>query len=294
MSLIKQTISNIRMFPLLFQQTPSGYYQHLGTELVGGRPAPRGDEPLWLNLGYWKTARRYPDAAQALARLLGEAAQMSEGDHVLDAGYGFAEQDFQWLEEYGLGKVSGVNITPLHVEIANQRVRERGLEAKFDLRLGSATQLPFPAETFDKVVALESAFHFDTRDDFVREAFRVLKPGGRFAAADGTRDQGEGPPNWYTRLSLRTQCVPVENLCDTQEYCRRLEARGFVNIQRQSIREYVGPGALKYLRLRQQGVPMSEAVVELSDEEIATCYGFDEWKVDGFTDYLIFSAEKPY
>jgi microcystin synthetase protein McyJ len=72
----------------------------LGDDVVEGESGCFGDpnKPLWLNLGYWKTARRYSEAACALACLLADAARLGPGDHLLDVGFGLAEQDFLWLE----------------------------------------------------------------------------------------------------------------------------------------------------------------------------------------------------
>ncbi|HKU39789.1 MAG TPA: hypothetical protein VJR89_16630, partial [Polyangiales bacterium] len=85
---------------LLIRSDPVDYYQYLGDDVVEGISDEFKDpnKPLWLNLGYWKKAHRYVDAAADMARLLGTAAQLGPQDRQLDVGNGFAEQDFLWLE----------------------------------------------------------------------------------------------------------------------------------------------------------------------------------------------------
>jgi len=280
---------------LLMQKNAVDYYQFLGDDVVEGYGDRFADpnKPLWLNLGYWKKARRYPDAASDMARLVADSVRLGPDDHLLDVGFGFGEQDFLWIAEYGVRRISGLNITPLHVERANQRARERGLADRVDLRIGSATEMPFEDSTFDKLTALECAFHFDTREDFFREAFRVLKPGGRLAAADGARETGEGPLTFVNRVNLKRWSVPLANMYDSDEYCRRLEAHGFVNTRYESIRNHVFPGSVKYRKLREKDVSMKDAVIELTQDEIDSCYGLEGWKLTGFTDYVIFTADKP-
>jgi microcystin synthetase protein McyJ len=280
---------------LLLRSDPAEYYRYLGDDVIEGQREGFVDpkKPLWLNLGYWKNARTYPQAAEAMAARVAEAAQLGPNDSLLDVGFGFAEQDMFWVERFGVRHITGVNITAMQVERAQARVRDRGLAEHIDLQVGSATELPFEAASFEKVTALECAHHFDTREQFFKEAFRVLKPGGTLATADGTASAGDPALGFVSRIALKRWCVPLANMYDRDEYVKRLQNVGFVNVRCESIRQYVFPGVVKYQALRQKGVSIHEAIVELSPEDIEQCKGLELFKFTGMTDYVIFSADKP-
>jgi ubiquinone/menaquinone biosynthesis C-methylase UbiE len=203
---------------------------------------------LYLNLGYWKDAAGMDEACEALALLVGERAGIAPGDRVLDVGFGFAEQDMLWADRFRPAKIVGVNITPSQVEAARRRVAERGYADRIELQEGDAVALPFPDASFDRVVGVECAFHFHTRERFLAEARRVLRPGGRLALADVI---AAPPPRgalrrffqWYAWQTFRTQYdLPRENVVRRDRYAEQLREAGFADAAVESISEHVYPG----------------------------------------------------
>ncbi|MHC3475154.1 SAM-dependent methyltransferase [Streptomyces sp. 7R007] len=240
----------------------------------------------YLNFGYWDPdCDDLDDACERLADLLADAAGMREGDRVLDAGFGYADQDMHWLQTRKPELIAGLNITTAQVETARERARERGLADRLDLRIGSATDMPFAAGTFDRVVALESAFHFDTRQDFFREAFRVLRPGGRLAVADVVPLGGRREERVRELHAVWGAFVPTENLYDRHAYAGRLREAGFADIDIRDITGNVYRPVLDHLRrrMRESGdLQMSEDVLGWGMAQYLT-----------HTEYVIASAAKP-
>ncbi|WP_433380111.1 SAM-dependent methyltransferase [Streptosporangium sp. CA-115845] len=190
----------------------------------------------YLNFGYWRNeADTLDDACQALAEKLADAAGFQEGDRILDAGFGYGDQDFMWLKRHSPAKIVGLNVTPTHVRVAQAKAHERGLGDRLIFQEGSATAMTFEPGSFDRVVALESALHFRTRDEFFRQAHHVLRPGGVLATADIVPLN----VNKADRRDLFSTSVPGENLYDGNEYVARLQAAGFVHAQLTSIRTHV-------------------------------------------------------
>ncbi len=257
-------------------------YTFLGTR---SRLAP---DCTFLNLGYWDEATDYRAACETLVDLLGEAAALGPGDTVVDAGCGFGDQDLHWMRTRQPARITALNVTQVQLDYASAHNAHAGIE----YRNGSATALPLGDGEVDAVVSLEAAFHFDTRETFLREAFRVLRPGGRLGVVDllplekDGRVLTGGLRGAFERWAYQ---VPTANVYGVTRYRQILESCGYEAISIQSIREHVFPGFLNYLRRL------------LADPEAASRlpplvrHGIKQVGDHHFSasDYIVVSARKP-
>lgn len=221
---------------------PDRFYNCLSTHNL------LSEHSLFMNLGYWADprVRTLDEASHALAALLGQTARLGPRDEVLDVGFGFGDQLLCWAGNFHPQRLTGLDLTPQHVEVARERMVRAGLASRVSLQVGSATRMPFPAQCFDKVVALESAFHFNTREDFFSEAWRVLRPGGRLALTDIL----PLPGHRFSSLFQAVWQIPPENLYSREDYHARLIEAGFEGVAVHSIREDVYEPLLGFLGRR--------------------------------------------
>lgn len=141
---------------------------------------------LWLDssnraihFGYWdETTHSHADSLVVMNRVMAERVGLREGESVLDAGCGVGGAAI-WLAENYRARVQGVTLVPSQVERAKRYAREGGVEHLAEFSVQDYRRTNFPDSSFDVVWSQESVCHLPVKDEFISEAFRLLKPGGR-------------------------------------------------------------------------------------------------------------------
>ena len=186
-----------------------------------------------LNFGYWAEARRLQDAQVALVHTVARRVPNLRGAAVLDVGSGYSGPAILLAQEYG-ARVDCINIVAEQVRKARLLIERNGVSDRVRCHVANAMDLPFPDDSFDVVFCLEAAHNFADKPRFLREARRVLRPGGTLMLADVTATTTRLLGPWLPALGVR--------LIRARDWRVLLLKTGFRIIHVELMGRHVAPG----------------------------------------------------
>src|SRR5687768_4995949 len=162
-------------------------------------------------------------------------AELKEGDVVLDLGSGGGIDVLLSAKRVGpTGKAYGLDMTDEMLALAEENKHKSGL-TNVEFLKGEIEHIPLPDNSVDVIVSNCVINLSADKDRVLREAFRVLKPGGRFAVSDVVI-RGEIPVEVRRSMELWVGCVA--GALTEAEYRAKLEAAGFDQIEIETTRVY--------------------------------------------------------
>jgi len=204
-------------------------------------------DPITSNL--YDAAQGGEVPADALAASLGcgnptALAELKRGETVLDLGSGGGIDVLLSARRVGpTGTAFGLDMTDEMLALAQENKRKSGL-ANVHFLKGEIENVPLPANSVDVIISNCVINLSGDKDRVLREAFRVLKPGGRLAVSDVVV-RGEVPPAIRRSMELWAGCVA--GALSDRDYVDKLAAAGFENAEIEVTRVYRADDARELL-----------------------------------------------
>ena len=222
--------------------------QGRGNACCGGSAAsPEQWDPITSNLYDQAQAADVPAAAMLASLGCGNPTALAElkaGETVLDLGSGGGIDVLLSAKRVGpTGTAYGLDMTDPMLALAQENKRKSGLTNVHFLK-GEIEHIPLPSDSVDVIISNCVINLSADKDRVLREAFRVLKPGGRFAVSDVVV-RGEVPEAIRRNMELWIGCV-AGALRDA-DYLAKLQAAGFEDAAIEVTRVYSAEDAKEFL-----------------------------------------------
>lgn len=232
---------------------------------------------LAIHYGYWdEKVKTFPQSLLRMNEVMMEAAAIAPSDKVLDAGCGIGGSSIYMAERIGCN-VTGISLSERQIEHARRLAREKKIDDKVEFEAQNYCATSFPSESFDVVWGCESICYADDKEQFIKEAYRLLRPGGRLVVADGfvTKFENNDHPtirNWIDGWQ-------VNYLESPERFEKFMNRAGFKNILYKDISKYTAHSSqrlykfyfLANLYLAWKRITFSDHSTEMQRKNIAAC-----------------------
>ncbi len=218
-------------------------------------------DPITSNLYDEKQKQGLPEEAILASLGCGNPtalAQLKAGEVVLDLGSGGGIDVLLSAKRVGpTGKAFGLDMTDEMLALARENQKKSGIE-NVEFLKGEIERIPLPDNSIDVIISNCVINLSADKDKVLKEAFRVLKPGGRFAVSDVVT-KGEMLPEIREKVLLWVGCIA--GALEENDYRARLTAAGFVDVDLEPTRVYNVEDARAFLS--GQGIDVDAIATEV-------------------------------
>lgn len=256
------------------------------------------DKSRSLHYGYWDAStKNFHEALLNINKIIAQHAAITKDHVALDAGCGVGGSAIWMAKNIGC-KVTGISLSERQIALATASAEKEKLEQLVTFLRKDYTVTGFADNSFDVIWAIESVCYVTDKTEFLREANRILKPGGRLVVVDiFKKENTEGKDTeWLRRLA---HGWAIEEHSTKEKFEQQLTDTGFRIIEIEDASKAIMPSVKRLYTAYFLGLIPTKIynllhpnATELAKRNVDTAYyqyktlKKDLWK------YLIFSVEK--
>jgi cyclopropane fatty-acyl-phospholipid synthase-like methyltransferase len=198
-----------------------------------------------MHYGYWTNeTKNLKEALFNTNDLLAGIAELKPGMRVLDAGCGVGGSSLYIAQKYGC-TTHGISLSTNQIQKASSQASLLNLGHLCKFSVADFCDTSFDSESFDIVWAIESVCHANDKAEFLKEAFRLLKPGGKLVMLDFFRTMPTPNQKQQKWLSNWGQAWAVPQFEYDEWFVKWAEQVGFDVIECKDISKNIWPSALR-------------------------------------------------
>lgn len=204
----------------------------------------------YLSFGYWiDNVKYYRQAVDALINRMLQYEEPNTTGDVLNVACGYGAETTKIFDTIRPKKIIAIDITEDHIEFAKQHNALTDLPELIEFKKMDACKLDFESDSFNYVIGIEGPAHFNTREEFLRNSFRVLKKDGVLLLSDIIVNKSAAYKNTFNKI-ISNFCskhwhMPKANWMSVPELRILLEKIGYQVDTAESVGDKVYPGFSK-------------------------------------------------
>ncbi len=229
---------------LTHEQKVEKFYTH-GSRVRGCQ------EGGYLSFGFWTDKTQHYH--EAVKNLINRVLSMEDSKYpglVLNVCCGYGAETFDIFHQIHPNKIIGIDITEAHILFARKLASQQKLSDRIHFEQMDACKIPYKSNTFNYIVGIEGPAHFNTREQFLRRAYDVLKPKGVLLLTDVIVNTNIAMKNHFNKLigkfGSKFWHMPKENWYNADELTSLLDKIGFEVHIVEKVGEHVYPGYARF------------------------------------------------